>query len=300
MARTIVTVLLCVAAFAVTSIPTLGFELTLDSVFGRIPPWGVQPSRIVWSPDARTFLYVEPTQDPDEALAVHQYDVTTHRDRIIIDPRRYGKAARTPGSLKFSPDSRRLAFIEGGALYVRDFPTGSEARVAQRAADPQWSPVGDALAFVRNADVYVVYTNALARARRVTRGGHQDAILNGTLDWVYPEELGTQHGYAWAPNGKTIAYMRMDERQVTAFPIVDFLSVDNRVAMQRYPLAGERNPRVQLRSVRADGTADRLAYDAGKRDEYLPFFGWNGARIVFETLDRAQQHLRVVACTQSA
>lgn len=274
----------------------------LDKFFGVNPPWGMVPSRITWAPDGSAMLYVYQTQDPFQAVPVYLYDVRTRKERTLIDPRAYGKGAGTPGSLVWSPDSKRLAFTVRDTLYVRDLATGRDAVVDKKVSDPQWSPRGDAIAYVKSADLYVATLAPKVTVRRVTDGGSEDRILNGGLDWVYPEELGTPHGFAWAPDGKSLAYLQMDERPVTAFPIVDFMPVDNVVSTEKYPLSGEKNPKVALRVVMLGSGRDSLIYDAGAHDEYVPFFGWqpNSLKIVYEVLDRAQKHVRVVLRTSNA
>ena len=291
-----VLVVLCAAPAFAQSTP-----LTLDQVFGVNPPWGAQPSRITWAPDGNSFLYILQSQDPFEAVPVHLYDVRAKSDRILIDPHAYGKGAGTPDSLVWAPDSKRLAFSVRETLYVRDISTGHDIAVDKKISDPQWSPRGDAIAYVKSADLYVATLAPNVSIRRLTKGGKEDRILNGGLDWVYPEELGTSHGFAWAPDGKSIAYMQMDERPVTSFPIVDFMPVGNAVATEKYPLAGEKNPRVNLRVVTLASGADSLVYDAGSYDEYLPFFAWqpNMPNLVYEVLNRAQKQLRVVLRTNN-
>ena len=274
-------------------------EITLDSVFAATPPWGAQPSSIVWSPDGRSFLYVLTSQDPYSMLPMIQYDVASGNSRVVIDPHAYGKQAKTPSSVAWSPDGKRISFIVNDTLYVRDVATNLDRTVEKDVDDALWSPRSDAIAFVKNADLYVARLDPKLAIHRLTTGGAEDGLMNGDLDWVYPEELGTEHAFAWSPDARSIAYVQMDERGVTNFPIADFLNTDNSVKTQRYPLAGERNPRVALRLIEVSGDHDRLVYDAGSRDEYLPFFGWKPASdtLIAETLDRSQQHLRVLAWT---
>lgn len=271
-------------------------DLSFDEIFNAVPPWGSQPARITWAPDARSFLYLLPGQDARQALPVWQYDVRKRRARILIDPKAYGPNPRTPADVVWSPDAKFLAFTERGTLYVRDIATNLDRVVAKDAEDPQWSPDGARIAYVHDADLYLAALQPDLRIRRLTEGGVPNTMLNGELDWVYPEELGTQHGYAWSPDGRFIAYARMDERPVTDFPIVDFLPFDNTVTYERYPLAGERNPRVSLHVLDAASGRDSEIYDASKHDEYLPFFAWKPGSntLTAEVLDRAQVHLRVL------
>jgi dipeptidyl-peptidase-4 len=277
--------------------PASAAQLAFDDLFQSVPPWGAQPARITWAPDARSFLYVLRMQDVQQPQPVWQYDVAAQRARILIDPKAYGRDARTPADLAWSPDARSIAFTVAGTLYVRDLSTNLDRLVAKEASQAQWSPDGTRIAYVHDSDIYVARLGPELKTERLTSGAKADTLLNGDLDWVYPEELSTQHGYAWSPDGRSIAYMRMDEAPVTAFPIVDFLPPDNRLTFERYPLAGERNPSVSLRLVDVASHRDRLLYDAGARDEYMPFIGWkpNSGVLLAELLDRAQLHLRVLA-----
>lgn len=263
-------------------------ELTLDRIFGADVPWGAQPSSIVWSPDSASFLYVLPSQDAERALALHQYNVHTHRDRIVVDPADFGKKAQTPQSCTWAPDGRSIAFLERTTLYVRDLATGIDRKITEGARDPQWSPRGDAIAYVHDENLYVANLRGHLHVERLTSDGRAGAIRNGLPDWSYGEEFGTDHGFAWSPDGARMLYMHVDQRYVNEYRIPGD-------GFQRYPLPGKKNPRVQLRVVRAGGGGDGLIYDAGRRDEYLPFAGWNGSAAIFELVDRSQKHLRVLS-----
>lgn len=273
--------------------------LTVSSVFTAVPPWGAQPQGIVWSPNSRYFLYAESTQAPFKVHGpLYIYDTATHRSRVFIDPRSFGKKAGTPSETVWSPDSSEVAFTEQGTLYVRGLGAGANRKVAAGASDPQWSPKGGAIAYVHDADLYVASLGgAKVTVRRITTGGKEGEILNGELDWVYPEEMDIQHGYRWSPDGSAIAYLRLDERPVTNFPIVDFLKTDNTVHDQRYPLAGEKNPRASLHLVTLSDGRNRTLYDAGPKDEYVPLFGWkpHSQELLMERLNRAQTDFSVLA-----
>lgn len=266
--------------------------ITLDSVFAKEPPWGRMIDRVSWSPDGRRFLYVARSQDPNENLALLVYDVAAGTTRIWLRAKTF---AETPEVAGWSPDGKRIALLAAGDLYTADAVNSRPRKIAQDVDEAQWAPRGDELAYSHDADLYVASIGGSITTRRLTRGGVRDTLLNGSLDWVYPEELGIDRGFRWSPDGSQIAYLTMDERRVTNFPIVDFLTVDNRVAHERYPLAGEANPRVTLRVVNASTAASRLVYDAAARDEYLANFDWVPHRELLEAelLDRQQRAMRV-------
>jgi dipeptidyl-peptidase-4 len=271
--------------------------LTLDTVFSKGPPWGRMIDRVAWSPDGKQFLYVRLGQDPSEALPLMLYDVASGTSRVWLEPSAFGTEPRTPQIAGWSHDGSQIALLEKGALYVARVSDARLRQIGKDVDDALWAPRTLSIAYAHDSDLYVARIGARIIRTRVTHGGRGDAILNGTLDWVYPEELGIEHGFRWSPDEKSIAYLRMDERPVTRFPIVDFLKVDNSVDYQRYPLAGERNPRVSLRVVNLASGADRLLYDAAPHDEYVANFDWTPHEDLLEAeiLDRHERDLRVDA-----
>ena len=270
-------------------------QITLDTVYAKEPPWGRMIDRVTWSPDGKRFLYVRLSQDSNVALPLMLYDVASGVSRVWIAPSSFGGRPETPRVIEWSPDGTRVALSLRDTLYVAALARPHPRPIAVDVDDAQWSPKGDAIAYSHAADLYVASAGARITVRRLTRGGVPNDVLHGTLDWVYPEELGIEHGFRWSADGKRIAYLTMDERRVTNFPIVDFLTVDNAVERERYPLAGETNPRVALRVVDVAMAEDRLVYDASRRDEYVAAFDWipRSDRLEAEILDRAQRTMRV-------
>src|SRR5262249_20706377 len=119
-------------------------------------------------------------------------------------------------------------------------------RTAEKEEACRLSPDGRKLAFARSGDLYVLDLGS----RTETRLTHDGAphVLNGTLSWVYWEEIfdHNEAGYWWSPDSASIAFLRSDESAVSAMFFPDFAPVVPRVVEQRYPKAGGTNPSVRL------------------------------------------------------
>jgi dipeptidyl-peptidase-4 len=278
------------------AIPVRAADLTIDSVYAKEPPWGRMISGVSWSPNGRRFLYVRRSQDTSEVLPLMLYDVGSGTSRVWLAANSFRGEEATPEILGWSADGSRVALLVDGTLYVSGVNQPNPQPIAGDVDDALWSSRGDEIGYAHDADLYVARISGRATVRRITHGGIPDTILNGTLDWVYPEELGIEHGFRWSPDGRRIAYLTMDQRHVTNFPIVDFLTVGNSVEHQRYPLAGEPNPRVTLRVIDLATGADRMVYNAGRGDQYVAAFDWvpNSNRLAAEILDRPQRSMRVL------
>ncbi|MGB8266106.1 MAG: DPP IV N-terminal domain-containing protein [Candidatus Velthaea sp.] len=284
------------AAFAWAASPAVAAEppvLTVEQLFAPEPLIGRLPASIVWSPDGNRFLYTLPGGRSNVPVDMHVYDLRTKHDRIFFQAQANGKGARPTPEFVWSPDSRQLAYLDRGDLYVVAADGTGRRKLAGGADDPQWSPDSRRIGYVHANDVYAIAVSG-GTPWRYSRDGSDDTV-NGDPDWVYSEELGMRHAFRWAPDGRRIAYLHFDDRPVTKFPIVDFLPVDNTVAYQRYPEAGEANPVVALRVAEPDG-ASRTLYSTKAADDYIASVGWTPRGLpAAQLLDRAQKRWRYVA-----
>ncbi|MFY7952985.1 MAG: DPP IV N-terminal domain-containing protein, partial [Armatimonadaceae bacterium] len=117
----------------------------------------------------------------------------------------------------------------------------------RRRPDGSKHPTGAYTVAVRDHDVYVTETKT-SKEKRITKDG-SPTIFNGALDWVYEEEVygrGTKQVFQWSPDGRYLAFLRLDEAPVKRFVLVDHLPKLQKTEEEHYPKAGEPNPVAQL------------------------------------------------------
>ena len=286
----------CAAAFALPEAAAGNDALTIEDIVAPLPVTGLPPRDFTWAPDGRRYAYQQPVPIESAPPQLRVYDSATGRDVALRSAKteERGTRSRAIDQVVWSPAGDRLAYVDGGTLRLASAGGSDLGRLARGADDPQWSPDGERVAYASpHGLAYVDVRTRATRALTYAAG----ATIDADPDWLYSEELDLTHAFAWSPRGDAIAYLKFDESPVTAFPIQDYLTRDNVVERQRYPLAGERNPRVSLRIVDLATGRDRLLYDAGPSDAYIATFVWrpNGASVVAQVIDRRQKNLRLVA-----
>jgi dipeptidyl-peptidase-4 len=161
---------------------------------------------------------------------------------------------------------------------------------------PSFSPDGALVAYVRDNNLYVTEVVSGKEKQLTSDGG--PTLLNGTLSWVYWEEVfgRKDEGYWWSPDGQAIAYLQTDESPVSVQTYVDFKPWTPRVVTQRYPKVGEPNPRVRAGVVEL-ATGRTVWIDLERFPfEYLVRVGWlpGGRTVALQTLNRLQTELRLL------
>jgi dipeptidyl aminopeptidase/acylaminoacyl peptidase len=118
---------------------------------------------------------------------------------------------------------------------------------------PTFSPDGRQVAFIRDHDLHAVDV-AEPKERALTTGG-SDTLRRGEADWVYFEEIfgRSWSAFWWSPDSKRIAFMEFDDAEVRNLTMLDDTETPRKVEVNRYPRAGEPNPRVRLGVVGSQG-----------------------------------------------
>ncbi|MCU0645317.1 MAG: DPP IV N-terminal domain-containing protein, partial [bacterium] len=120
--------------------------------------------------------------------------------------------------LAFNARGEQGVYDLDGDIFILDIKTARFKQVT--ATDPEekcinFSPDGTMLAYVRDNDLYIYHLENGIETRLTTDGS--DTILNGTLSWVYWEEVfGRQDiAYWWSDDSKAIAFLQTDDSPVS-------------------------------------------------------------------------------------
>jgi dipeptidyl-peptidase-4 len=132
-------------------------------------------------------------------------------------------------------------------LFVLERETGSVRELQPGPGfpfDPQLSPDGKLIAFVRDADLWLLAVDGDAPARRLTQ--HEPDREYGSAEFVAQEELDRKSGYVWSPDSQMIAFQRTDAREVDTLYVSDPRHPEQEPTPFKYPRAGRPNARVDL------------------------------------------------------
>jgi dipeptidyl-peptidase-4 len=189
-------------------------------------------------------------------------------------------------------------YLFGDDLYLLSFASSGFTRLSTTEAKetlPRFSPDGRRIAFVRDNDLHVIEP-ATMRETRLTSDG-TDTILNGTLSWVYWEEVfdRADTGYWWAPDSSAIAFLRTDESPVDVATFTDFAPAVPREIRQRYPRTGQKNPIVRLGIVPLAGGQTVWMDPTGAAYEYVTAVDWlpDSSAVAVQTINRAQTKIDI-------
>lgn len=166
-----------------------------------------------------------------------------------------------------------------------------------KVRDAQLSPNGRYVAFAKDNNLYI-HKLDFGTEIAVTKDANAD-IINGIADWLYEEEFGTTALFAWSPDSKQLAFVRLDEREVPAFAWQNYLTGQYPTAdTLRYPKAGCDNAKasVCVYDVPTKGILT-MQVNNDQADVYFPRLRWtNSGELIVLRVNRDQTKMEVFGC----
>lgn len=161
----------------------------------------------------------------------------------------------------------------------------------------KFSSDNENVAYVSQHNIYLENLDS-GKITPLTNDG-KDKVINGTFDWVYEEELAARDGFRWSPDGKSIAFWRVDASE-TKF----HLMINNTDALYpftvpvEYPKAGEKPSSVKIGIVDINSLkTDWLNIPGEPDNNYLVRMEWvANQEVMVVQLNRNQNQVSIYNC----
>lgn len=202
------------------------------------------------------------------------------------------------------PHGRRTAYLYKGDIFVLELFSSQFIQVTE-TEEPEkslnFSPDGKKLAYVRSNDLFIYDLDS--RLEKQLTHDDSETLLNGTLSWVYWEEIFGRRdiGYWWSPDSTAIAFLQTDESPVGIAYFLDHRSIYPKLIEQRHPKTGTANPVVRVGVIElADGKTTWLGLSQDDY-EYIIRVRWlpDSTKLSVQTMNRNQDRLDLYIADRS-
>lgn len=225
---------------------------------------------------------------------VTDYSKSAGKHTFMVQPGKFPiNVAGVPALKWFSAD--RAYFISGtnvvtGFLNEDDKWQWTLAAELPAKAENITVDAGGAIAYTIDNNLYVQEPNK--RKQHAVTDEHDKNIISGKA--VHRDEFGIDRGIFFSPDGKYVAYYRMDQTMVNDYPISRWGTTPATADVIKYPMAGGVSHEVTLRIYEiATGRTTIMNTGAKNPDHYLTAVTWapDSKNIYIGLLNREQNHL---------
>ena len=202
------------------------------------------------------------------------------------------------------PDKPLVALGNKQAFILVDFKAHAvvwqDSISGQQAND--WNSVSRATAYVEDHQLFVA--DGEGKKHQLTTDGSRDIVYGQS---VHRNEFGISKGTFWSPDGRRLAFYRMDQSMVADYPQVDIFPREATYEPDKYPMAGmtshivtvgiydmTTNKTVYLETPNGSVSGDSVA---DSRPVYFTNIAWSpdATTVYMFELNRDQNDCRLVS-----
>ncbi|MDR6370058.1 dipeptidyl-peptidase-4 [Chryseobacterium bernardetii] len=272
-----------------------------------LSPWAAQKTQ--WTPDGNA--YYSFTKKGVEIVDI----LHPGKDQLLLSSNELIPAGSSEAlqvqSFQVSPDDKSLLLFANTKKVWRDNTRGDywifdkntkkltqlgKGLPASSLMFAKYSPDGKKVAYVSKHNLYIEDLAGNQQTKITTDG--TDGMINGTFDWVYEEEFGTQDGFRWSPDGSKIAYWKLDARGTKNFLMINNTdSLYSFTVPVEYPKVGENPSGCSIWFYDLASKSSKKADIAGdEMQNYIPRMEWvlDSKSVILQQLNRKQNQSKII------
>lgn len=182
---------------------------------------------------------------------------------------------------------------KGELLYTIDKKTISES---DKHAEPtelesyEKETITGAYTYCKDFNLFV---SKNGKDTQVTTDGSINIVYTGKN--VHQNEFGITKGTFWSPKGNYLAFYRMDQTDVTEYPIIDWTTHPAKNKNIKYPMAGNQSHYVTLGIYNVNSNSTVYIKTGNEKEQYLTNVSWSPdeKHVYIAILNRAQNHMKL-------
>lgn len=184
--------------------------------------------------------------------------------------------------------------------YLVDNEKGTRTHLSDGPVrDAVLSPNGKYVAYAKANNLYVYKTDF--NTEIAVTADENPEIINGTADWLYEEEFAITCLFAFSPDSKLLAFVKLDETEVPSFCWQDYFNTNEQplrypeLDCLRYPKAGDPNAQASVCVYDILYKGVKTMQTGELEDGYLPRIFWQGENLIIEKMNRDQNRLELLS-----
>ncbi len=286
-------------------------KITYEQAYQNAKPYILKPMTLIPTtrPSIRAWLddehyLLSERDEKEESTKLYKVNAKTGKKTVFLDyeqiQKSFPKGLKANQHVGFTKDYSGLLYSFENDLYYYPLDSKKLKRLTATPGEeknPRFSPNGRYIAFTRNHNLYLL--NVESRLEYQLTSDGSDTIYNGWASWVYYEEiLGRRSQYAafwWSPDSSRIAFLRFDDSPVPTFPLFRARGTHGELEIEKYPKAGDQNPKVRLGIVTVPRGKVVWADIDEEADHYAawPFWFADSSKLTFQWMNRDQNNIKI-------
>ena len=179
-----------------------------------------------------------------------------------------------------------------GKKVAADKPANKAAKAPEGFRGLEWNEAGKAWALLKDDNLYVKAQNG--ELHQLSTDGSREIVYGQS---VHRNEFGIYKGTFFSPDGKQLAFYRMDQSMVTDYPQVNTFERVAAYAPDKYPMAGMTSHKVTIGIADVATGATRYLDLGDVTDRYFTNIAWSpdGSTLYLIEVNRDQTDARLDA-----